>query len=346
MTKLFPLVLTAVLALTAACGPRPFTGAPRDFPIQPDGTVQPVGAAIGGYEAFSEYVVAPGDQLEVLYRFEPGPAPEFKLAPEDLIHVRFLEVPELDSEQRVRPDGTISLPFFHQINVSGMTLTELNRRLEEMYAKVLQEPKIYILVREFHTSIQELKSAVRNDNTGAGRMVLVRGDGHATFPALGDVPAAGLKFQDLAALVQQRYADISKDIRVDVMLNKSSGSRIYVVGAVTQPGMFSLDRPVHPLQAIAMAGGYRTDAALDQVIVVRREGNRMVCTPYDVEAAIDGRAGGNFAYLRQNDIVLVPRTRISEAAQIAEQISAVSFFRGYSLGFSYELHSSNNDNNN
>lgn len=341
MNKILTLVLAAALSLTAACGPRPFTGAPRDFPIGQAEGVQPAGI----YEAFSEYVIAPGDQLEVLYRFEPGSAPEFKLAPEDLVQVRFLEVPELDSEQRVRPDGTISLPFFHQINVSGMTLTDLNRQLEDMYSKVLQQPKIYILVREFHTSIQELKSAVRNDNTGAGRMVLVRGDGYATFPALGDVPAAGMRFQDLAAQVQQRYADVSKDIRVDVMLNRSSGSRIYVVGAVTQPGMFTIDRPVNAIQAIAMAGGYRNDAALDQVIVVRREGQRMVCTPYDAEAALEGRAGASFGYLRQNDIVLVPRTRISEAAQVAEQISSISFFRGYSVGFSYDLRNSNDNNN-
>ena len=41
----------------------------------------------------------------------------------------------------------------------------------------------------------------------------------------------------------------------------------------------------------------------------------------------------------------VGASEISEAAQVAEQISAISFFRGYSLGFSYDLRNSNDNNN-
>ncbi len=48
-------------------------------------------------------------------------------------------------------------------------------------------------------------------------------------------------------------------------------------------------------------------------------------------------------YLKPNDIVYVPKTWIKSAAEVARDVSAITFFRGWNLGFSWELHSTTDE---
>ena len=42
-------------------------------------------------------------------------------------------------------------------------------------------------------------------------------------------------------------------------------------------------------------------------------------------------------YLRSGDILLVPRSRISSAAQLMREISDITFFRGWGIGFDVDI---------
>src|SRR5579863_1662621 len=59
-----------------------------------------------------EYVLAPGDQIEITVR----------------------RVPELSRTQIIRPDGNITLPVVNQLKAAGLTAVELNTKLEELFA--------------------------------------------------------------------------------------------------------------------------------------------------------------------------------------------------------------------
>jgi polysaccharide biosynthesis/export protein len=75
-----------------------------------------------------EYVLAPGDQLEVVvYRN-----------------------PELSKTIDVRYDGFISLPLVDDIRAAGMTVPELDELLTDLYSKRLVDPEVTIIVRGAH----------------------------------------------------------------------------------------------------------------------------------------------------------------------------------------------------
>lgn len=90
-------------------------------------------------------VVAPRLEAEPLPAFEN---PVYRLQPRDLIAIKFWSNPELNEEQRIRPDGVISLPFLDEVPAAGKTPAELDAILTERYSSELNRPDLTVIVRE------------------------------------------------------------------------------------------------------------------------------------------------------------------------------------------------------
>ena len=90
-------------------------------------------------------VDAPEIALEPLPVEAVGP---YRLQAGDLIAVKFWGVSELDEEQRIRPDGAISLPYVDEVAAAGLTPQELDDRLTELYSVELARPNLTVIVRE------------------------------------------------------------------------------------------------------------------------------------------------------------------------------------------------------
>lgn len=82
---------------------------------------------------------------------EPLPAPDagpYRLRVGDLVAVKFWGNEELDDEQRIRPDGRISMPFVDEMQAAGLTPEQLDAKLTEAYASELARPNVTVIVRE------------------------------------------------------------------------------------------------------------------------------------------------------------------------------------------------------
>ncbi len=90
-------------------------------------------------------VVAPRLEAEPLPAIEN---PVYRLQPRDLIAIKFWNSPELNEEQRIRPDGAISLPFVDEVPAAGKTPAELDAVLTEKYSAELNRPDLTVIVRE------------------------------------------------------------------------------------------------------------------------------------------------------------------------------------------------------
>ena len=95
-----------------------------------------------------------------------------------------------------------------------------------------------------------------------------------------------------------------------------------MVGQVGQTGQFELVGPTTVLQAIALAQGDLDGSNMRNVVVLRRDQNwRLMATRLDLLGAINGlrpHPSDDF-YLRDSDIVIVPRKpiqRLSEAVNL------------------------------
>lgn len=71
-----------------------------------------------------QYLIQPGDQLEVTVR----------------------RAPELTRTVIVRPDGFISLPILRDVTAAGLSVPDLNAALEQAFAQRLNEPEVSVNV--------------------------------------------------------------------------------------------------------------------------------------------------------------------------------------------------------
>jgi polysaccharide export outer membrane protein len=294
---------------------------------------------------FQEYRIAPGDVLDVLYQARTWQRQaKFTLSVGNRLAVRFVHHQELNTEQRVRPDGTISLPYLGILDVEGQTVQDLTEELSERYREDLKEPDIYIVVTEFGNAIAELKRDLHTAPRGLSRLTTVRPDGFATFPMVGDVLVRNRTMTAVGKELNKAYDEIIPGMAVDLFLHEHAGRRIYVLGAVAKPGAYEISRPTTIVEAIALSSGSLDSANKEKVVVMRAMGQKMVGRWVNVEKSLELNEDGEFFFLQPDDIVYVPRRDLNRWAAIARDVADVIFFRGWSVGFSADYNLGGHDN--
>lgn len=302
----------------------------------------------GEYPMFDRYLIAPGDVLDIVYHLERSDVERFPITLYHQVSVNFVSAPELSETQEVLPDGSISLPFLGPINVVGMTAQELSDVLKEHYSNLLQHPEIYVKIENFNARVEQVREDLHTAGRGLSKLVTVRPDGFANFPIVGSLKVAQRTIEDVQVDLRERYGEFMDGLEADLFMHEQTGTNIFVIGEVNNPGAIQVTRPINVVAALARAGGYTNEGAIKSTIVFRRQGDRMVAHRFNLmDMGRDGAQALNF-FLRPDDILLVPRSRISSNAQLMREIMDITMFRGWSFGLDGELFDltsgGNNDN--
>jgi protein involved in polysaccharide export with SLBB domain len=77
----------------------------------------------------------------------PRPLPRVVIGPGDVLDVKFFDLPELNESQAVRPDGKIALQLIGDVDVAGLSPSEITENLRTLYQPHLLNPKIAVVVR-------------------------------------------------------------------------------------------------------------------------------------------------------------------------------------------------------
>lgn len=322
-------------------------GCHRGKPAYPPGVEVPIerntfsfdqGVYPSELDLFQEYRISPGDVLDVLFQIHSwSPAKDFKIDMGYTVNVKFLGTPELDQVQTVLPDGTIVLPYIGKILVTGKTIEALTEELKERYKSILRRPEIYVVVPEFQTRIKELKADLHTAPRGLSRLVTVRPDGYVTFPLIGDVFAAHRTIPELNKILNEKYDRVLAGLHVDLFLEKTSGSIVYVLGEVYKPGGYSIAKPISVLEAIALAGSFTDKACLDSIAIFRKHERKIVARVLDLTKVFSLSQDSEFFYLRPDDVIYVPKRSVSTLAQLIGEVSDIMLFKGWSWGFAYDF---------
>jgi polysaccharide export outer membrane protein len=102
----------------------------------------------------------------------------------------------------------------------------------------------------------------------------VRDDGRVSIPFLQDVEVAGTTPAELSKRLQAQLKSYVVNPVVTVTVEESRPSRVSVLGEVTRPGIYELDRDAVVLVALAAAGGLSEHASRDEIYVLRSEHGR------------------------------------------------------------------------
>lgn len=108
--------LIVISLLLTACAPSVQNSVNADYVKSRTSTFQ-----------LSEYVIQPGDQLEI----------------------KFFYNPELNELLTVRPDGRVTLQLAHEVMAAGLTPAQLTASLTTIYSKELANPGVAVIIRSF-----------------------------------------------------------------------------------------------------------------------------------------------------------------------------------------------------
>lgn len=156
------------------------------------------------------------------------------------------------------------------------------------------------------------------------RELLVRDDGRISLPYVGDQAAVGFTPMELDSILTGRFSEILKDPNLSVIVALPAEKQVYLLGHVNRPGGYPFQRPVSLLQAIALAGGVRRGGKLSNTVLIRRTtASEVVGIEIDVDAIMNGDAIHDDVLLRNYDIVYVPQSGLSSAAEFAETVRKI-----------------------
>jgi len=77
------------------------------------------------------------------------PNPRYQIRIGDALEITFAFTPEYNQTVTVQPDGFVNLRDLPDLHVAGMTTPELRARLRTEYGKILHDPVLTVLLRDF-----------------------------------------------------------------------------------------------------------------------------------------------------------------------------------------------------
>lgn len=168
----------------------------------------------------------------------------------------------------------------------------------------------------------------------------VRPDGMIAYPFIGTVKAGGRTPEDVGDEITQRLDAIYREPKVTVNIAEAPGSRVYVGGAVRNPGVFDLGSTVNVAQAITATGGVLPTADSRHVALVRQDEQGMQQVYFFDYAALLGAGtnGSRSIGLQRGDLVFVPSSRIGNAIQRVDMyVGQLLMFRGFGASANYQI---------
>jgi polysaccharide export outer membrane protein len=173
--------------------------------------------------------------------------PEYVLQRGDVLDIRYRYTPEFDQVVTVRPDDRVTLLNLDTVVTSGMTVSQFKEKVVTLSSKVLVNPEITILLKEFEKP------------------------------------------------------------------------HVFVEGEVTTPGRVDIRSDISILDAIALAGGFKTTSAKSKVLLVHRSGNgdQTKTTVLDLNKLINDKTMEEAVLVHSGDVIYVTQNNLSKIERLA-----------------------------
>ena len=136
--------------------------------------------------------------------------------------------------------------------------------------------------------------------------VLVRPDGGFSVPLIGEIDASGKTIPTLREELLSRYGKFIPDTDVSVSIKQLNGNKVYVIGKVGRPGAFVMLRPMDVMQMLSMAGGITPYAAVDDIKILRRNGEAQQVFGFQYSSVERGQKLTQNILLKSGDVIVVP----------------------------------------
>jgi len=264
-------------------------------------------------------------------------AGDYKIGAEDLLEIAVFEVEKLNKTVRVSARGDISLPLLGILRVKGLTVTELEKRITDLLAeKYIKEPYVTVFIKEYRNQRISVIGMVEKpgifevagQKTVLGMLAMAGGlkedAGRLLFllraPSNEDNPketGGSTQQPPLTLVIDLDELLIKGDLTLNVptfsgdVINVPASGKVFVGGDVQKPGGFPLKgKSLTVSQAIAMAEGLKPEADGSEIKIFRFSGKGNKKETIDVNYYDIVEAKVADPYLKENDILIVPRSGV------------------------------------
>jgi polysaccharide export outer membrane protein len=254
----------------------------------------------------------------------PGAAPDYRVGPGDVLEVTVFGNDDVSRISTVQTSGVIALPLLGEVEVAGLTLPEVQRKLTTLLARdYLVNPQVEVKVKEYQSQfvsvVGEVNSPGRKPLRGKTRLidVLVEAGGF-TPRASGDVQIARREgsFEGGAKILRMRLSgsapspqdqvNLEVPLRNGDLITALPKYYVTVEGEIVRPGRYPIEGELTITGAISTAGGLtRFGSSNLKVRRVDPETGQTRILDVDLKAVRRGKEPD--LALLSNDVVSVPR---------------------------------------
>lgn len=145
-----------------------------------------------------------------------------------------------------------------------------------------------------------LDISVWNEET-LNKQVVILPDGMISFPLAGEVLAEGKNITQLQQALTDKLKDYLAEPAVTVAVSSLSGNTIHVLGKISNPGSFVMNRVYNVTQALSLAGGLSPYAEENNISVLRDQ----TVIPVRYADIKKGKISTNIQ-LKSGDVIVIP----------------------------------------
>jgi polysaccharide export outer membrane protein len=249
---------------------------------------------------------------------------EYQVGPGDGLEVTVIGNDDLSRIPTVQTNGAILLPLLGEVQVAGLTIGEIQRKVTSLLEKdYLVNPQVVVKVTQYNsqfvTLVGEVNQPGRKPLRGRSRLIDMLVEAGGFTPAAsgevvisradGTLPGGErtLKIRlSGGTLTVQDQINLEMPLRNGDIISASPKFYVTVDGEVNRPGRYAIESDLTVTGAISLAGG-RTRFGADGVKVRRTdpESGDASVIKVDLDDVRNGKKPD--LVLKPNDVITVPR---------------------------------------
>jgi polysaccharide biosynthesis/export protein len=217
-------------------------------------------------------------------------AQDYIIGEGDVLKITVYDHDDLTTVARVSGDGVIAFPLIGQIDVKGLTLSQISQKIATLLSDgYIVNPQVNIFIQEFRSK----KAFIMGEVTKPGLYVL---PGQTTFLSVlseagGLTKEAGYKAIikrkvnssdrneeiitiDLKRLIEKGDTSLDVPIMDGDSIYITKAGVFYVTGEVKKPDAYKFEEGTTVIKAITMGGGFSDKASKGRVKIIRKKAGK------------------------------------------------------------------------
>jgi polysaccharide export outer membrane protein len=258
------------------------------------------------------------------------PPSEYVLGPGDKLEITVFRRDEMKTQATVSPTGKISYFLIGDVQAGGMTRFELRDKIAVGLAQYIKNPEVVVRITAYRSHkvylLGQLKSpGVYTMTSDFSLLEAISAAGgitpHGNLGGAYVVREGKILLVNFVELIEQGNMEENIPLSAEdvIYIPDSRDQRVFVLGEVNNQSAVPIKHRLTLLQAITEAGGFTRDAKKNAILVMRGNLSQPEVMKVDAER-LDIAAG---LALEQGDIVYVASSSFANVEQIAVRLSHI-----------------------